>query len=384
MRPLPQAPESANGMPGVLENGEPGQRLRTSLSEKIPDHNALSMYEDLDSTQRLRNDRELSPHTTPRPSQRHGGYEEVPEVLFSSEPAVRQKPSPPSKKRGGYEEVPDGSFATNEPEVRRKPSHFPPKRLSPPVEAMYAQVDKSAKTNSRPNSVNGMIDLPNEPYGQLNHFSPTSQQLPLGQDYGKLAHTNKPPSTQATYPTGQEYARLDTCSVTAPVPSFQPGEYGHLQHSPSTGVSGYQPEEYGRLDYGGPPAQAAVATNGYHPEEYGRLDRSREPSPISKTTTPSEEYGRLGSAFDPYGTLAGDEIESMAQNTGKSTIPHDRYEMVEYDDSPTDTAIYSEIDEGVKVSPKKGLHCPSPWIREHSVESVSSRKSKFHSLFISR
>lgn len=369
-------------MPGVVENG---QRPRTSITEKIPRHNDVSLYADPDrDTGLLRNERGHSPKTSSQ--RRGGGYEEVPDGPFNNEPAVRQKPSPPNKRRTDYEEVADSTAA--EPEVRRKPSPFPSKRteLTPPLEAMYAQVDKTAKTKSRPNSINNMVDPPNEPYRQLNHFSPTGLQTPSQQDYGKLAHVKKTPSTQ--HPMEQDYARLESTTSTNAASGFQPAEdYGHLQHQPdeyghlqhglsAPGVSGYQPEEYGRLDR----CPQAPATNGYQPEEYGRLDRSREPSPKAATSS-TEEYGRLNSAFDPYGTLVGDELEEVVKKVGKTSSPRPRdggYEMIELDDDDSaDGAIYSEVDEGAKVSPKKAFTAPPPGYENTLLKVTPAEKASY-------
>ncbi len=358
-RPLPPAPESPDGIPGLLEHNENGHRLRTSVSEQIPNHHSLSLYEDPDTVSRQQNGRQPSPPTRsgyeevpggpneppvrrkPSPP-RHGGYEEVPGGPSSNEPAVRRKPSPPG--RGGYEEVPGGP-SSNEPAVRRKPSPPLPRtrELSPPI---YSQVDKSTKTKSRPPSVHHRTSPPREAYGQLNHFLSDSQ---LPSEYGKLVHTNKPP----TYP---------------------PDEYGHLDHGAPTnaGASGYQPEEYGRLEHGA----GTAPIGGYQPEEYGRLNRSREASPSSKAATPqSEEYGRLGPAFDPYGTLLGEDLEKTLKTGGKTRVRGGGYEMMDDDELMNDGAIYSEVDDEIKLSPKKEV--PPPGYENHVLKVTAAERASY-------
>ncbi len=412
-RPLPPAPESIDGMPDLLEHSENVHRLRTSLAENIPRHNALSVYEDPDTVSRQQQPspprrggyeevpdgpapNEPGVRRKPSPPRR-GGYEEVPGGLAPNKPGVRRKPSPPT--RGGYEEVPGGP-STNEPGVRRKPSPPLPRgarELTPPI---YSQVDKSAKTKSRPPSVHNRTSPPREPYGQLNHFLSDS---PTRQEYGKLVHTNKPPTyldeeyghlghgaptnTGASGHQPEEYGRLEH-AVTTPTVGHQPEEYGRLGHAVTTPTVGYQPEEYGRLEHAvttptvghqpeeyGRLGHGAGTVGGYQSEEYGRLNRSRETSP--KVATPqTEEYGRLGPAFDPYGTLLGEDLEKTLKNGGKTRVRG--YEMMEFDEEQTaDDAIYSAVDDEIKVSPKKEVSGPPPGYENHVLKVTAAERASY-------
>jgi len=260
-----------------------GEKLRASVSDNIPPQ---ELYEDPDK-----------PSLSPRPTQ------------------LPQRPGPQASRRGGYEDI-DGDVPNG-----RKPS--PPlaarrEELTPPSDAVYAQVDKSRK--KRPAS--DTTPPPLQPYGQLQHFE--SSKVPAQPDeYRKLDHVSRP-----SPPRQEEYRRLDHGAT-----------------------AGYQPEEYGKLDRGNKEQSPP------HPfAEYGKLETT-----VGSPQSQPGEYGRLNN-FDPYGTLCLENEQppqqtpvieqkppvNIEQKPPQQTLPVniDKKKFPGYETMDIeDPAIYSVIDD---------------------------------------
>lgn len=304
-------------------------------------------------------------------------YEDIPDI-----------PDPPFKVTGGQSTtVSSGSRVKEErkspPPLRKKPplslwKTSPPlqpppygsnRTVTPKVDAVYAVIDKNAKTKARPKSIMPMVKTPptdrklslsNPDLAEPSHLSPPL----LSEGYGKLDHTHVSKNVVASTP--EEYGKLNfgnTSSAQAPLSVASPEEYGRLDYDRPVNYTG---EEYGRLDevtdvlYNTP-------EGAYGPQTYSKLNRDATPPRhgetestlgLSQALAGSSKEDRRHSSFDLYGTLTADELEEQTKhltrfNRAEESLQISGYEPIGRGDSEiADDAIYSEINDKTNKSIK--------------------------------
>lgn len=439
-RPLPPAPATSSqppqqktpeDIPNLIEYYAEGP-ISSSISATIPGFNPVDVYEDIPdnfgdeagsvfyppeatrqmshvgasasllSPQREKFGRlelngragKTSPHSSPKQIRKRIDYEDIPDGPFEeTEQNGSASPSPPISTKSGKKERQKSPLSFRKT-TRKSPPPLPtpykpgqnkqePTTKVSNVEALYAVVDKSAKTSrQRPKSVTpaGANKLTRR---QLSSSNPnlaeldTNAQTPsfTPEEYGKLSHANKPSIAQT--------------------PSSTPEEYGKLSHANKPSII-QTPEEYGRLKH----AQSSAAVSGFGPDEYGKLERSQEdPTPTqygrleSKAHSPQkvDGYGRLGtnrqSSFDPYGTLTSEELEKQIEevkilstqsstNEQKPRIKLSGYETMEFETA--DGTTYSEIDDSKSVKNKLSVErVPPPGYENTTLKLTPAEQASY-------